>query len=206
MSDEEEIWKTYPKIPFIEASNLGRVRTKDRYVPSKNGSKRLIKGRVLKQYLNPDGYMYVNFRVNGKLINLRVHRVIATCFIPNPDNLPEVNHIDCNPTNNVVSNLEWCTREYNNAYREKYGKACNRPVIAINRKTFEVFWFKSQHEAARQLDVFQQNISMVVKGKVNRTGDFWFCNIDEKAVEKVRLKFSDEVANVVKELISENCN
>ena len=49
---EEEVWKIFPDYPFIEVSNLGRVRTKDRYVPSKNGSKRLVKGRILKQRIN----------------------------------------------------------------------------------------------------------------------------------------------------------
>lgn len=49
---QKEVWKVYPKYPFIEASNLGRVRTKDRYVPNGNGrSKRLVKGRILKQRL-----------------------------------------------------------------------------------------------------------------------------------------------------------
>ena len=55
---EQEVWKTYPDIPFLQASNLGRIRTVDRWVPY-NGSKRLIKGRVLKQYHERNGYMRV---------------------------------------------------------------------------------------------------------------------------------------------------
>lgn len=117
---EEEVWRTCPEFPFIQASNLGRVRTVDRYVINgRNGSKRLVKGHILKQYLNPNGYMYVHLTVKGKQVNLYVHRVIASTFIPNPDNLPEVNHKDNDRTNNSVNNLEWCTRQYNQDYKKE---------------------------------------------------------------------------------------
>lgn len=204
---EEEIWKIYPKIPFIETSNFGRIRTKDHYVTIKNGVKRFIKGKVLKQYLNRSGYMYVSFGMNGKKVSLRVHRIVATCFVLNPNGYPQVNHKDNDRTNNSASNLEWCTSEYNNAYREKYGKARNHPVIAVNPETSEVFWFESQREAARQLSVYQTNITQVVKGKCHfkTAGGYWFCNADENAVEKTRAKFGDEVAKKVEELIQKYC-
>ena len=146
--------------------------------------------------------MRVDIHMNGKTVHLRVHRVIATCFIPNPNNYPEVNHIDCDRTNNRLDNIEWCTPQYNNAYREKYGKACNRPVIAINQETCEVFLFKSQMEAARQLGVYQGNISKVVNGYYNKTGGCWLCNADETAVEKTRAKFGDKIAEQVEELMN----
>ena len=95
---KEEVWKIYPKIPFIEASNLGRVRTKDRTITDKNGKKRFVKGHVLKQNDVGKGYLQVQLAVNGNNFNLYVHRIVATCHIPNHNNLPEVNHIDCDPT------------------------------------------------------------------------------------------------------------
>ena len=112
-TEQKEIWKTYPEFSFIEVSNLGRVRTIDHYVPGKNGSERLIKGHILKQYPNENGYMDVPFNVNGKTVHRRTSRLVAICFIPNPNNYPEVNHIDCDPTNNRWDNLEWCTSQYN---------------------------------------------------------------------------------------------
>lgn len=118
---EREVWGQYPDYDFIEASNLGRIRTKDRVVKGRNGSKRLYKGHVLKQWLDHNGYLFVNFRVNGKKVNLKVHRVVAITFISNPDNLPQVNRIDCDRTNNRVDNLEWCTPQYNSAYCVKMG-------------------------------------------------------------------------------------
>lgn len=202
---EQEVWKTYSDYPWIEVSNLGRVRTKDRYVRNGKNSKRLIKRQVLKQWDNGRGYLRVRFCVNSKQINLYVHRMVAVCFILNPNNYLEVNHKDNNPTNNRWDNLEWCTREYNIAYKEKYGvsaaEALGRPVIAVNRETFEVFWFESQREAARQLDIDQRQITRVVNGKRNKTHGFWFCNADENAVENTRAKFGDKVAEKVEKLM-----
>ena len=210
MSDkaEDEVWKVYPEIPFIEVSSLGRVRTKDRVVIRKDGRKLPIKGRILKQQLNKSGYMYVSINKNKKHITLSVHRIVAITFIPNPHGWQEVNHIDNDKTNNSVSNLEWCTREYNEACKKNFGtsqaEVSGQPVIAVNLKTSEVFLFESQSEAARQLGVYQGNIGSVIKGKQNKTGDFWFCKADENTVEKTRAKFGDNVAEKVEELMRQN--
>lgn len=209
-AEEKEIWKTYPEFPFIEASNLGRVRIKDRVTTRSNGRKYHIKGHVLKQQTNKNGYMYVQFSMNGKHFSRLVHRVIAITFLPNPNNLPEVNHKDNNRTNNSVDNLEWCTRQYNQDYKKSFGASPSqvqgRPVIAINQETLEIFWFESQHEAARQLDIYNSNINKVVKSELNKTGNCWFCYADKNAVEKVRSKFGDEIAKKAEELIRQNQN
>ena len=201
---ENEIWKPYSEFWFLEDSSWGRVRTLDRMVPTSRGNgKRLVRGRILKQCYNKGGYLYVSFSVNGKVVNRSVHRLIAQTFIPNPDNLPEVNHLDNNPSNNNVSNLEWCTPEYNIEYREKYGVACNRPVYAVNLETLEVLRFESQHGASRELKSSQGNINMVLKGQRNQAGGFWFTKANENAVENTRTKFGDEVARKVEQLMSE---
>lgn len=170
VKDQKAIWKQYPDYPFIEVSIFGEVRTKDRTVTRIDGKKRFVKGHVLKQKKVGSGYMQVCVGVNGKAVYLLVHRMVATCFIPNPHNYSEVNHIDNNPTNNTVSNLEWCSHEYNVAYREKYGvsakeasKVLRKPVFAVNLETFEVFQFESQREASRQLGVAVEHINGVIK-------------------------------------------
>lgn len=71
---------------------------------------------IMKQYDNGYGYLIVEFRQNGKRKHLRVHRLVASAFIPNPENFSEVNHKDENKHNNVVTNLEWCTSGYNKCY------------------------------------------------------------------------------------------
>ena len=77
-------------------------------------------------------------------------------------------------------------------------------MIAVNPDTFEVFWFESQHEAARQLGVSVGGVNRVVKGNLNTTKGCWFCYADENAVEKTRGKFGDGLANKVEELIREH--
>lgn len=186
-TEQQEVWKTCPDYPFIEANQFGEVRTKNRTVIGKDGKNYHVKGRVLKQQQNKDGYMYVHLQVNGKQITLFVHRIVLACFRPNPDNLPEVNHINCDPTNNRLDNLEWCTHEYNIAYREKYGKACNHPVFAVNLKTGKVLRFESQSEAARQLGVNLGSLNDVLKGKRNQTGDCWFTE-DKNKITKEKIQ------------------
>lgn len=206
---KEEVWKVYPKYPWIEASNLGRVRTKDRTVIRSDGRKQFVKGRVLKQWKSNSGYMLVSFCANGKQVKLLVHRIIAITFIPNPNNYPEVNHIDCDRANNRLDNLEWCTHQENITYSNKLGHLVNnnpgKPVIAINPETSEVFFFESQHEAARQLRVSVGNMNSVIKGKhhYKTAGGFWFCYADEKAIEKVRAKFGDKIAKEVEKILND---
>ena len=118
----EEIWK--PVVGYegsYEVSSYGRVRSLDRYVKCK--SYRLHKGKVLIGSITKYGYVRCNIKVNGVLKGYFVHRLVAEAFIPNPDNLPQINHKDEDKTNNNVDNLEWCTAKYNMSYgsrQERY--------------------------------------------------------------------------------------
>ena len=71
---------------------------------------------IIRQYDNTIGYKKVNLYVNGKCYKKYVHRLVAEAFIPNPNNLPVVNHIDCNRANNTKDNLEWMSYHDNNKY------------------------------------------------------------------------------------------
>ena len=74
-------------------------------------------GYKRKNFLTPhpdkDGYLYITLSKNSQYKTCRVHRLVAETFIPNPDNLPEVHHIDSDPANNNVNNLQWVTQEEN---------------------------------------------------------------------------------------------
>jgi len=190
MENKAEIWKALPGVAGVEVSTLGRVRTLDKMVWNGKGTW-LRKGRVLKQYDNGKGYLTVTVKVNDKFITKSVHRLVAQTFIKNPDNLPEVNHKGCDPSNNNVSNLEWCSHSYNIQYREKFGKALNRPLFAINLTTLKVSRFRSQNEAGRSLGVSVGNISNVIKGKRKQANGFWFVNDDGNAVDVVKSKLHD---------------
>lgn len=93
-----------------EVSNYGHVRT--------NGKRR----GLLTLTKQPKGYLYAMIQLsNGKQKNCRVHRLVANYFLPNPDNLPCINHIDGNKENNHVSNLEWCTYQDNMQHAVRTG-------------------------------------------------------------------------------------
>lgn len=194
MDNKTEVWLRHPEIEKIEVSSFGRVRTLDRIVPSSFNRTRLVKGRILKQHVSKSkGYSYVGFRVDGKIVTKSVHRLVAQTFISNPDSLPEVNHRDCDKTNNNVDNLEWVTHEENIAYRDKCGhtaknNAPKSPVFSLNLKTLEVSHFRSQTEAGRELGVNAGNINNVIFRGRNHTRGYWFVNADDKAVDLTKRK------------------
>lgn len=188
MTDTKQaVWKTYPGIDFLQANQYGEVKTVDHYTEGKDGKKYLIKGHILKQYIDRYGYMRVHTCVNGKVVTLLVHRVVAKCFLPNPYNLPAVNHIDCNRKNENLNNLEWCSYSYNNQYREKYGQAFGHPLYAVSLKTVEVLQFSSQSEAERQLGVTSGNIGSVLRGRYKQAGGYWFTE-DENEITKEKIQ------------------
>lgn len=101
---------------LYEVSSLGRVRSLDRYVKTCYEAYKLQKGKILNPGKNTNGYLQVVLHCNGKYKKCLVHRLVSQAFLPNPDNLPEVNHKDEDKTNNRVENLEWCTAKYNLSY------------------------------------------------------------------------------------------
>lgn len=114
-----EKWKTIDIPEFqgnYEVSTLGRIRTIPHECCDKLGRKRWVAECIKATRLNPKGYKMINVRYNRKHYTFKVHRIVAQTFIPNPNNLPEVNHKDEDKQNNSVDNLEWCTHQYNSAY------------------------------------------------------------------------------------------
>lgn len=124
----QEIWKDIPNFENLyQVSNLGNVKSLEKYVNSaiKNNSKVKRKEQILKQY-SKRGYLQVSLIKNHKRYYFNVHRLVAITFLPNPDNLPQVNHKDENTMNNNVDNLEWCTAKYNCNYGTRNKKIYNR--------------------------------------------------------------------------------
>lgn len=116
-----------------QVSNLGRVRS--------TRHKSVIRNKILKPGRLRNGYLRVALgNGDGTFKQATIHRMVATAFIPNPDNLEMVNHKDENPANNCVENLEWCTRSYNQIYSMNLHKE-RRKVFENNfrdKKTGEI--------------------------------------------------------------------
>ena len=109
----EEIWRPIEGYEGLyEVSNTGIVRSLDRY----DSNNHFLKGRILKLCADKDGYLNVGLCLGNKEKKYKVHRLVAQAFIPNPDNLPQVNHKDEVKTNNRVENLEMCNAKYNSNY------------------------------------------------------------------------------------------
>lgn len=98
-----------------------KIKSIDRIVPHWRGGERLMKGRVLRQVKDARGYLIVCFAVDGVIKNQKVHRIIANAFVPNPDNKPEINHINGIKHDNRIENLEWCTSSENQIHAFRIG-------------------------------------------------------------------------------------
>lgn len=110
----EEEWRNVAGYEgHYEVSNLGRIKSMDRILQNKNGKRCRWKARIMTPGKDKCGYEHLSLNLNGKRQPLQVHRIVATAFIPNPENKPQINHIDCRKANNAASNLEWSTHDEN---------------------------------------------------------------------------------------------
>lgn len=113
----DEVWKDVIGYEgYYEVSSLGRVRSVDRTVTGIDGVTQHFKGHLMTQRPDGNNYLICHLRMNRTRRMIHVHRMVAEAFIPNPDNLPQVNHKDNSRTNSRVDNLEWCTVAYNSNY------------------------------------------------------------------------------------------
>lgn len=110
---------------YYEVSNIGNIRSMERYVNSKNKSIALKKAKSINMSKR-GAYISVKLSKENKEKTFSVHRLVALMFIPNPENKLEVNHIDGNKMNNFVGNLEWCTRSENGLHSYKNGLQSGR--------------------------------------------------------------------------------
>lgn len=128
---EQEIWKDVIGYEGLyQVSNLGRVRT----LRTNTGDDGIMYQRKKK-----NGYMIVQFRIGNVVYTHSVHRLVALAFIPNPENKPEIDHIDGNPSNNIITNLKWATPKENS----------NNPVTIARKKA--IMSIVNQRNVGKQL-------------------------------------------------------
>lgn len=155
----EEIWKDLPGFEGLyQVSNLGRIYSVPRYK---------AKGGIMSGHADKKGYINITLRRNGEQFTQKLHRLVAITFIPNPENLPEVNHKDENKQNNCVDNLEWCTTAYNHEYGTRTLRAstrCGKPIRCIETGVE----YPGARWAARELNIDASSITKALKNP-NRT-------------------------------------
>ena len=169
-----------------------------RYAANENGE---IYSYLSHKFLTPcrDGYHY--FYVNlidkdGKRKSKKIHRIIAETFLPNPNNLPCVNHKDCNPSNNALDNLEWCDYHYNNTYGERVEKikqaiidnkehAQKVKVVMCDKDTLEpLYIFDSIGDAARYVKGNHSNIVACLNGRQKTSYGYKWQYYEENNIKK----------------------
>lgn len=162
------------------------IKGYDNYKISSYGNVMNMKGKVLNGDKAKGGYHRVTIRNNKKAKRFSVHRLVAINFLKNPNNYPIVGHIDNNPSNNKVDNLEWCTQKQNLEHAAKTGgmrkglrKGCylnkkgSIPIYGVCLKTGKKIKFPSISEAIRR--GFNPNITHVIRGKYKQCGGYkWF--------------------------------
>lgn len=167
---ETEIWKDILGYEGLyQISNLGNIKSLERKVIKGKGGLYTLPEKILKQRDNGNGYLTVLLCKNGKYNHLYIHRLAAQAFIPNPDNLPQVNHINEIKTDNRVDNLEYCDTKYNCNYGTRteriVEKQMSRPILCVELNKL----FSSIKDAARWFNKENGhcNIILCLKGKQN---------------------------------------
>lgn len=174
----EEIWKTIPEFPNYQVSNMGRVKSIEHKVKSKNGSMRIVSEKILKPSEDGSGYLKVCLCKEGKEKTIKIHRLVAQAFVQN-DSLfnNQVNHIDENKLNNFASNLQWCDSNYNCNFgtrNKRISKAQSKSVKCLDTGVV----YTSVIEIERLFGFNNSNICACCNGKRNTCGGYYWRYVD----------------------------
>ena len=199
----EEIWRPIEGYEGLyEVSSYGRVRSLDRY----DNMNHFRKGKVLSPIKEPTGYLRCNLYLNKNVKTVLIHRLVAQAFIPNPDNLPQVNHRDEVKTNNRVDNLEWCDSKYNNNYgtariRSRDTKIKNGYWTGLSYKEYMKKYYEENKDKNRDkrkeyMKKYNQDRKESMKKYYQENRD----RIRERQKEYYRKKKEENIQNNVKSL------
>lgn len=157
-----------------QISECGRVFSKDRTILQSNGVVLNIKSKEMSLCLHKTGYYRVRLCFNKRKYSKSVHFLVASTFIPNPNGYNEINHKDCDKTNNHVSNLEWCTRQMNMNHAIDSGRINNPSGVNARASKYVTLVLDLEgnivnkcygNEDLRKLGFDPRNVNAVFKGK-----------------------------------------
>lgn len=149
---------------LYQVSNLGNIKSLER-TKTNHSKYQLVNGRILKSSINHKGYVYVILYKNNKQKGYLVHRLVAEAFIPNPENKPQVNHIDGNKLNNHVSNLEWVSQQENMQHALSNGLKMTKPIYQYDKEGNLIKIWNSIREIQRTLNIPSSLIIRCCKGE-----------------------------------------
>lgn len=189
--EEIEEWKSLDIIdyPDYEISSFGQVKSIERVVIYSDGRKRTFPEKILKLSKGKNNYLKVCLYQKGKGKTFTVHQLVAQTFIPNPENLPMINHKNEIKTDNRVENLEFCTAKHNSNYgtRNKrlskimsgennpmYGKISPncKPIQQYTKDMVFICDWDSATTASKELNIDRSGIIYCCKGRYNTCGGF----------------------------------
>jgi hypothetical protein len=166
---DKELWKVIEDFPNYKVSTHGRV-------------KNILADTIKKNHNNPKKYVVAHLCNKGKHATIRIHRLVAEAFIPNPKKLPTVNHKDKNRANNNLDNLEWMTHSEQTAHKYKdikvVHKTKRRPVMQYSLNNKFIKKFDGVTTAEKELGI--HGISAVCRGKQETAGGYKFKFFDEE--------------------------
>lgn len=180
-----EIWKDITEYKGLyQISNFGRVKSLERVVIFKDGRKKTIPERILKQGKCKNGYLLVCLWKNNKVKYFTVHKLVALTFLENdnPTEKTQVNHLDENKENNHVSNLKWVTPKENNNYGTRNERASKtmkgriapnrKPILQFTKDGVFIRYWDSALSASTELNLYATSITKCCKGKQNQCGGY----------------------------------
>ena len=165
----KEVWKDIKGYEGLyQVSNMGKIKS----LKFSHGNKE----KILKGNKEKFGYLVVTLYKNKGRKNFKIHRLVAETFIPNPKNLPQVNHIDGNKQNNRIDNLEWCTAKENTNHAHKTGLA-NNDNLKIKVKQYDlngnfIREWDSITDIEKSLNIDKSSVVKVCRHKRNQAGGY----------------------------------
>ena len=177
----QEVWKDIKGYEGLyQISNFGNVKSLCRIVKRGTNYKPVCE-RLLKSSLNK-GYAYVILSKSGKTKTAWVHRLVAETFIPNPNNLPCINHKDENSSNNNVNNLEWCSYSYNNSYNDVRVRSAitkRKAILQFDKNGNFIKEWSHAREASEALGLNKRAIYECCKGRSKTSGGYIWKRVED---------------------------